>query len=1335
MNQIDFLDEIGNYIFTSKYARYDERKKRRETFSEAVARVEKMHLKRFPQLSEEDKDEIQWAFDQVRNKVVAPSMRSLQFGGKAVENKHQKIFNCFDKETSFITDEGVKKFSDFKDGDTVFVLTHKGNWKEAIVKSYGEQDLYEIVFSKGKHEIHKVLATKDHRWILNNGETTQLKEGDLIGSIPNILEEFDYEDSYPDERLYWCYGYVYGDGTVIKDKNKNPIASMVRICKKDKERKFADRFEEMGFSTSSPLSCQGDIMAYTGSYLKKCPDPKIDSPRLIRAFVRGYLDADGEKNTSYKGKGNPSKFITIQSSEQEHIDFIRNCFPIAGSYIVSETDLTGQVTNFGTRPYTILFRICDSQTSQSQNRVKKISEIPIKKDNVWCLEVEDDESFVFPNGIITGNCSVRHIDSLRSFAEIFHLALNGCGVGIGLSQKYLNRLPDLVDKSDKTGTVITYVVEDTIEGWSNSVEALLMCYFKNTPYTGYKIVFDFSRIRPAGTPLKTTGGKAPGHLGLKNSLQKVKILLDHIIEDLKLKRIRSIDAFDILMHCADAVLSGGIRRAAMSTVFDIDDNLMMEAKTYLKVDSYRRFSKDEDTGNYHGEVFVQGKKHNVSISEYEYNKLLVDENKINWFHIEPQRARSNNSVLLGRKTTTREQFKEIIEKTRQFGEPGFVFANDEVLEDVLFNPCFEIGFLPVSDDGQAGVQFCNLTTMNGARIDSLDKFRDATKAATIIGTLQSSYTDFRFLSNMAKNLTEEESLLGVSITGMMDNPDVLLNPEYQREMSALACFTNEVWAKKLGINPSARITCIKPEGTSSLVLGSASGIHPHHARRYFRRVQNNKLDNVYNHFKSVNPHATEESTYSANKTDDIITFPIEISESAMVKKDLTALKHLDIIRSTQENWVLPGTTKYNKKNITHNTSCFDGSEKFYSNYGLISFDESISLKDIKVLNRNGDFVNATVNSFDPQEIFKLNLVCGKLTKQILTTANHNWPVTSNKNRFLKKKDKIKQTVSLVKGDQLNNIFSNFSGKINLEAVAHGIVFGDGSKHYEKESNKTFIYLCDKSRELKDVFVKLGYKAIEKNDINQTHIYSLPSNWKDLPVELDEEYLFGFIAGWFAADGHVSSTGRDYTICSVNKENLLWLQKYACIAKIGISFKILQHSFSKNNLFNKSEFFYTLSFKKESLNEDFFILSYKKDRYVKSSKKQSCKHWKVKSVEATGEIKKVYCVEEPIDHEFVLEGNILTKNCTVQVADEEWEDVINYLYDNREFFAAVSLLPSYGDKLYKQAPMEEVTTEEDEIKWKALTENWKSVNYRDLKEEEDVTDLQRELSCAGNKCEV
>ncbi len=468
------------------------------------------------------------------------------------------------------------------------------------------------------------------------------------------------------------------------------------------------------------------------------------------------------------------------------------------------------------------------------------------------------------------NCSVRHLDSIRAFSEIFYLLLCGCGVGIGLTGKYLSRLPNLVAARDKTGTVLTYVIDDSIEGWADSLEVLLLCYTKGNPFSGRKVIFDYSKIRPVGALLKTGGGRAPGYGPLKAAHQRIKTLFDTLIEENRQERLRSVDAYDILMHTADAVISGGVRRSATSVIFDKDDEDMLAAKT--------------------GE----------------------------WWGENPQRGRSNNSVLLLRNNISLLEFKSIIERTKEWGEPGFVFADHE---DTVYNPCFEIGFIPVTKDGVCGVQFCNLTSINGALIQTEQDLLECAEAASIIGTLQASYTDFPYLSNAAQELTEDEALLGVSITGMLMNQRIIMDPVVQRRAATKAVSVNKEWASILGINQAARVTCVKPEGSGSLALGlMANGIHPAHDHYMFRRIQANKLDPVYKHFKSINPHLCDESVYSINGTDDVVTFPIRVPDDTLVKKDLDALTHLGIVKSTQENWVIPGTVSLQKP-VYHNVSC------------------------------------------------------------------------------------------------------------------------------------------------------------------------------------------------------------------------------------------------------------------------------------------------------------------------------------------------------------------------------------------------------------------------------
>jgi ribonucleoside-diphosphate reductase alpha chain len=556
------------------------------------------------------------------------------------------------------------------------------------------------------------------------------------------------------------------------------------------------------------------------------------------------------------------------------------------------------------------------------------------------------------------NCTVAHIDSFRRMAEGFYLLLCGCGVTFGLNDKHLSKFPDMISKADDyESDIIKYRIEDTIQGWADSLEVLMMSYFENNPFSGRNIIFDYSGIRRKGTILKTRGGKAPGPVGLKNAHKKIKKILNEALTSNQ-PRIKTIQVYDILMHCADSVLSGGIRRAATAVIFDPDDDDMIKSKGVFNVEVIESNFKSEDNLQAYVKIICNGgKKYSVNFNldvpfeKYDYDQLIRDK-VIAWNKIEPQRGRSNNSIRLIRGNFTYDEFVGIFNSTRQFGEPGFVFCDHE---DTLMNPCFEVSFIPILKDGRGGFQMCNLTTQNGSKITSKEIWKRCVKAATIIGTLQATYTDFTYISHESKLLTEEEALLGVSLTGWMDNPDVLLNAEWQKEMAEYAVEVNKEWSEKLGIYQAARVTLVKPEGTSSIVLKSASGAHAHHDYRYFRRIQVNKEDNVYKYFKKHNPHVCEESVWSANKTDDVITFPIEVPDHAMVKSDLDAKKHLEIIKGIQKNWINTGTTDANKKPLTHNCSCtVIVDEKEWDWIPQYLFDNQNNFSAVSLLSKSGD---------------------------------------------------------------------------------------------------------------------------------------------------------------------------------------------------------------------------------------------------------------------------------------------------------------------------------------------------------------------------------------------
>lgn len=861
--------------FYGGYSRWREKDERYETWEEAVQRVMDMHREKYTGNEVVTTPHIQKILDYIdeaeeayKDKLVLGAQRALQFGGEQIFKHQARLYNCFHESTSFVTKDGVKTFADFQDGDITTVVTHLGNWKQAKVRSYGVQKLNKVTMKKGSSKPFEVLVTENHRWILKNGtETTALKVGDLIGKPYNTFIDFNYEKATPMEKLYWCYGLVYGDGTRVKDDNGEHKYSMIRLCGHDKQ--FAGRFEELGFKTSTNNSLKGDFMAYTGTYLKTAPDPEVDSPELIRAFVSGYLQADGAKNNTDTGTtGTGTRYLSIQSSELDHIEFIRKCFPIAGVWLIGETNLEGQKTNFTNdkgRPYTVSFRLTDSFGGKYTPgwKVHSIEEYS-SNDTVWCLEVEDDHSFVMPNGLVTGNCSVSYVDRPEFFNECMYLMLCGVGVGFSVSKKNISKLPPLYKRNKYKAEVFS--VPDSIEGWSDAFKVLLDSYFNKG---SAQVHFDYSQIRPEGAMI-SGGFKAPGPEGLRKALIKCEKVIESLFVSPSLREgdmtlnnsnaeetyFTSIAAYDFTMHMADAVLSGGVRRSATICVFDKDDESMLKAKTG------------------------------------------------NWFVDNPQRGRSNNSALIIRDEITREEWANIMKSVKDFGEPGFIFSD---CEDFLYNPCVEIGMLPRTLDGRSGFQFCNLTEINGGQCSTKADFLKACRASAILGTLQAGYTDFKYVSSATKEITDREALLGCSITGWMNNPDVLFDKQNMIEGAELIKQVNKEMAALLGINQAARTTAVKPSGNASVLLGTASGIHGEHSKHYFRHVQMNKNDEVAKHISRVNPKMVEDSVWSANGSDIVVAFPISTNDGSIYKQDLLGIKQLEYVKLAQQYWVEYGT--------------------------------------------------------------------------------------------------------------------------------------------------------------------------------------------------------------------------------------------------------------------------------------------------------------------------------------------------------------------------------------------------------------------------------------------
>jgi len=450
------------------------------------------------------------------------------------------------------------------------------------------------------------------------------------------------------------------------------------------------------------------------------------------------------------------------------------------------------------------------------------------------------------------NCSYCPVDKLTVFNEAMFLLLMGCGFGYSVQLHHIAKLPPLVGPLKPNGKTRKkrYLINDSIEGWADTIKMLIESYF----YGKNEVEFDYRDIRPKGARLVTSGGKAPGPQPLKDCVHNIRKVLDNALMTRGSgTHLTSIEAHDILCYISDAVLAGGIRRAASISFFSFDDAEMMACKSG------------------------------------------------NWFETNPQRGRANNSVVLVRHKIKEEEFKDIFEKIKasKCGEPGIYFTNDK---DMLSNPCAEASLKPRT--------FCNLVTINLQTVKDQADFNARCRAASFIGTLQASYTDFHYLGDEWRENTEKDALLGVSMTGIA-NKTILDTINF--EEGALSCKKeNARVAKIIGINKAARITNIKPEGTASCVLGTSSGIHAWHSDKYYiRRMRVGKKEALYKYLIKHCPGILEDEFFRPD-TDAVMSFPVEVPEGSISRKE-TAIELLERIKKFYKEWITPGHRKGSNK--------------------------------------------------------------------------------------------------------------------------------------------------------------------------------------------------------------------------------------------------------------------------------------------------------------------------------------------------------------------------------------------------------------------------------------
>ena len=446
------------------------------------------------------------------------------------------------------------------------------------------------------------------------------------------------------------------------------------------------------------------------------------------------------------------------------------------------------------------------------------------------------------------NCAYLPVDHIDAFSEVMFLLLSGCGVGYSVQLHNIKKLPEII--KPHVVRKRRFVIGDSIEGWSDAIKVLIKSYMGGKRSS--KIKFDYSDIRPKGARLVTSGGKAPGPQPLRECLVKIKGILDAKQDGEKLK---SIEVHDIVCHIADAVLAGGIRRAALISLFSAYDEEMIACKS--------------------GQ----------------------------WWETDPQRGRANNSAVLMRHKITKEFFMDLWKRIELSGsgEPGIYFNNDK---DWGTNPCCEIALRPF--------QFCNLCEVNVSDVDTQEELNDRVAAAAFIGTLQAGYTEFHYLREVWQETTERDALIGVSMTGIGSGKVMSLDLNQAADHVKIM---NRITAKTIGINPAARTTCVKPAGTTSLVLGTSSGIHAWHNKYYIRRMRVGKNEAIYNYLAINHPELVQDEYFRPHDT-AVIEIPQAAPKGSIVRTE-SAFDLLERVKKVATEWVATG---HKSGSNTHNVS-------------------------------------------------------------------------------------------------------------------------------------------------------------------------------------------------------------------------------------------------------------------------------------------------------------------------------------------------------------------------------------------------------------------------------
>lgn len=870
------IKSLQNYVFTAKYARYIPEKKRRETWRESCDRVMNMHLEFYKDKNIDD--DIIWAFDQVKKKLVLGSQRALQYGGEPVLRKHARIYNC-----SFLYIDKPESFQ-----QTMFLL----------LCGCG------VGFSVQKHHIDKLPKLIKEKNGVEKFVIPDSIEGwaDAIGvlvasylDVPKTNQWYEYSG----KNINFDYTKIREKGSPLshgcgKAPGPEPLKKAISNI-----RSLLDRaMENSEFSDRKLTSIQVyDIIMHSADAVisgghRRSATICLFSPNdelMMNAKTGNWFNENPQRGRS----NNSALLVRSDTSKEEFLTLLEKTKEFGEpGFIFADNNNVG-------------FNPCQPGWAKvlTPNGLSTIGDITVG-DKIWSKEGWTQVVKKWSTG---QNEVYKYTTTAGSFygTQGHRLVSNG--------EKIEAKDAESIDiiagpKIQPQNLELDYVMfglmigDGSVHKASNNLPILFIGQ-DDQDYFNSEIKDEIGAHRP---------GVADGAYEVKTN---VNLILDELCKPVYDRTI----LFELFVHNCDVSYNARVTsflRGLFSangsvcgnriTLKSASRQLIEDTQTLLSSIGIRSYyttnkSKSVEFGNgtyqckesydlnitVDRELFVN----NIGfIQQYKNDKIKI---------VNSNRAKSTYDIISSNLVSIEETFDITVDNpSHTYWTQGCDVSN-----------CAEISFMPYDEiTGQTGVGFCNLTEINGKKVVDEESFAIACRAAAIIGTLQAGYTKFPYLGEATENITKKEALLGCSITGMMENPDILFDPKLQRKMAKLIKKVNAEIAEKIGINPAARSTCIKPAGSTSCILGSSSGIHPHHAKRYIRRVQANTIESVYDFFKKSNPQACEASVWSVNETDDVISFCIEVPPGSKTKNQISAVELLELVKLTQQNWVEYGTS-------------------------------------------------------------------------------------------------------------------------------------------------------------------------------------------------------------------------------------------------------------------------------------------------------------------------------------------------------------------------------------------------------------------------------------------